>query len=102
MSDEEYELNIALDRVLFDGILWLQTREHLDFNRRLINRYGGGVIMTLTCSTAPGGYSKPSKGRSQFPVFMRSLDDAVGAVRDDGFEVRFDWGSEDLTALQRR
>ncbi len=101
VSDEEYELNIALDRVLFDGILWLQTREHLDLNRRLINSYGGGVIMTLTCSTAPGGYSKPSEGRAQFPVFLQSLDEAVRKVEDDGFKVRFAWGSGELAGLQR-
>jgi hypothetical protein len=101
VTDEQYELNIALDRVLFDGVLWLQTREHFDFNRRLVNTYGGGVVMTLTCSTAPGGYSKPSKGGSQFPVFMKGLEDAVRNLEEDGFNVRFSWDSGDLKAFQR-
>ena len=35
VSDDEYELNIALDRILFDGILWFQTREPFSLNSRL-------------------------------------------------------------------
>ena len=101
VSDEEYELNIALDRVLFDGVLWLQTREQFEFNRRLVNTYGGGIVMTLTCSTAPGGYSKPSRGNSQFPVFPSELEKAVHALQEDGFSVRFGWDSCDLTSFQR-
>ena len=101
VSDEEYELNIALDRVLFDGVLWLQTRESFDFNRRLINTYGGGVVLTLTSCTAPGGYSKPAAGKSQFPVFKQSLEGAASELEEDGFQVRFAWDSTDLTASQR-
>jgi 2-iminoacetate synthase len=101
VSDEEYELNIALDRVLFDGVLWLQTRETFDFNRHLINTYGGGVVLTLTSCTAPGGYSKPAQGKPQFPVFKQSLEEAAVMLEEDGFRVRFAWDSEDLTTSQR-
>ena len=101
VSDEEYELNIALDRVLFDGVLWLQTRETFEFNRHLINTYGGGVVLTLTSCTAPGGYSKPALGKSQFPVFKQSLEGAAFMLEEDGFKVRFAWDSGDLAASQR-
>ena len=101
MSDEEYELNIALDRLLFDGILWLQTRESFDLNRRLINSFGGGVILTLTSSTAPGGYAAPAEVASQFPIYKQNLDAAVEVLRDDGFDVRFSWNAEHLAACQR-
>lgn len=101
VSDEEYELNIALDRVLFDGVLWLQTRESFDFNRHLINTYGGGVVLTLTSCTAPGGYSKPSQSKSQFPVFKQNLMESANQLAEDGFTVRFAWDSGDLKASQR-
>jgi 2-iminoacetate synthase len=101
VSDEEYELNIALDRVLFDGILWLQTRESFDFNRHLIATYGGGVVLTLTSSTAPGGYSKPADGRAQFPVHSQHHVDAVSRLEDDGLAVRYAWTSDDLSGCQR-
>ncbi|MCG6962569.1 MAG: radical SAM protein [Acidobacteria bacterium] len=101
VSDEEYELNIALDRLLFDGILWLQTRESFDFNRRLINSFGGGVILTLTSSTAPGGYAAPAEVTSQFPVYKQNLDAAVEVLKGDGFDVRFSWNAEHLAACQR-
>ncbi len=101
MSDEDYELNIALDRLLFDGILWLQTRESFDLNRRLIDAFGGGVILTLTSSTAPGGYAAPAEVISQFPVYKQNLDAAVSALRDDGLDVRFSWNAEHLAACQR-
>ncbi len=101
MSDEEYELNIALDRILFDGILWLQTRESFETNRELIGRYGGGVILTLTSSTAPGGYSEPTEATAQFPVYKQDLDDAVATLARDGLNVRFDWTARDLEACQR-
>ncbi len=102
MSDQEYELNIALDRILFDGIPWLQTRESFDTNRRLINTFGGGVILTLTSSTAPGGYAAPVEASPQFPVFKQDLQDTVQTLESDGFDVCFDWGSSDLEACQRR
>jgi len=101
VTDEEYELNIALDRVLFDGVLWLQTRESFEFNRQLINTYGGGVVLTLTSSTAPGGYSEPAQGKPQFPVFKQNLEETASLLEDDGFTVRFAWDSGDLTASQR-
>ncbi len=101
MSDEEYELNIALDRLLFDGILWLQTRESFEMNRHLINTFGGGVILTLTSSTAPGGYAEPAEASSQFPVFKQDLTNAVQTLESDGFDVRFDWDASDLEACQR-
>jgi 2-iminoacetate synthase len=101
LSDEEYELNIALDRVLFDGILWLQTRESFDLNRRLINRFGGGVILTLSSCTAPGGYSKPPRSGSQFPVYKQGLAASVEALEEDGFRVHFDWDSQTLTHFGR-
>jgi 2-iminoacetate synthase ThiH len=101
VSDEEYELNIALDRVLFDGVLWLQTRESFDFNRRLINTFGGGVILTLTSCTAPGGYSRPAQAASQFPVFKQNLEQATAVLEQDGFTVRYAWGSTDLDAAHR-
>ena len=102
VSDDEYELNIALDRILFDGILWLQTREPFGLNRRLIQRYGAGVILTLTSSTAPGGYSKPSSARAQFPVHKQSLARSVSTLEADGFHVRFQWTGHTLLDFQRR
>ncbi len=101
VSDEAYELNIALDRVLFDGILWLQTRESFEFNRHLIKTYGGGVVLTLTSSTAPGGYSKPSDGHSQFPVHSQDHVDAVSQLTEDGIAVRYAWDAADLSGCQR-
>jgi len=101
VSDEEYRLNVALDRLLFDGVLWLQTRESFEMNRRLISEFGGGVILTLTSSTAPGGYAAPAETGSQFPVFKQDLDRAVEILRGDGFEVRFSWNADDLVACQR-
>jgi len=102
MSDAEYELNIALDRLLFDGVLWLQTRESFETNRRLIGAFGGGVVLTLTSSTAPGGYSAPVDAAPQFPVFKQDLDAAVEALRSDGLDVLFAWDTTDLEACQRR
>ena len=101
VSDEDYELNIALDRVLFDGVLWLQTRERFEFNRHLIRTYGGGVVLTLTSSTAPGGYSKPAEGHSQFPVHTQDHVDAVSELAEDGFAVRYAWDAADLSGCQR-
>lgn len=101
VSDAEYELNIALDRVLFDGILWLQTRESFDFNRHLINTYGGGVVLTLTSSTAPGGYSKPQETHEQFPVFSQDHVNAVSRLEEDGLTVRYAWDAAALSECQR-
>jgi len=100
-SDEDYELNIALDRVLFDGILWLQTRETPQMNRRLLARYGAGVILTIDCSTAPGGYSGPPKSAAQFPVFRQKLSRTVGELEEEGFRVIFGWDSQTLASFQR-
>lgn len=102
VSDDDYELNIALDRILFDGILWLQTRESFGLNSRLIGRYGAGVILTLTSSTAPGGYAQPSPARAQFPVHKQSLAESVAELEDKGFRAVFDWTSETLARFQRR
>lgn len=102
VSDKEYELNIALDRILFDGILWLQTRESIHTNRSLISKYGGGVILTLTSCTAPGGYYRPAKTREQFPVFKQNLDQAVEDLEQLGFNVIFNWNSKDLSDFQRK
>ncbi|MFH0908269.1 MAG: radical SAM protein [bacterium] len=102
VSDEDYELNIAIDRVLFDGILWMQTRESFEFNRTLITRYGGGVILTLISSTAPGGYSKPTETHSQFPVFKQDLYQSVDELEKIGFKSVFDWNSDTLNTFQRR
>jgi 2-iminoacetate synthase len=96
VSDETYELNIALDRVLFDGVLWLQTRESFAFNRRLIETYGGGIILTIDSSTAPGGYKRKPKGGEQFPVHKSDRGKAVGELEAAGFEVVFDWTAETL------
>jgi len=101
VSDEEYRLNIALDRVLFDGILWLQTRESFDFNRHLINTYGGGVVLTLTSCTAPGGYSKPTEAHAQFPVHSQDYLDAVSRLEEDGLTVHSAWDTSDLSECQR-
>ena len=102
VSDEDYELNIALDRILFDGILWLQTRESPSLNRRLIDRYGGGIILTLDCSTAPGGYNKPSKAKAQFPVHRQNLRKAVLDLENHDFKVHFSWTAERLAAFHRK
>jgi 2-iminoacetate synthase len=101
VSDEDYELNIALDRVLFDGILWLQTRESFKLNRRFLNRFGGGVILTLSCSTAPGGYSRPARAKPQFPVYNERLAASVASLEEDGFRVHLDWDSRTLTGFAR-
>jgi 2-iminoacetate synthase ThiH len=101
VSDEEYELCLALDRILFDGILWMQTRESFDFNRELMGRHGAGVVLTLTSSTAPGGYSRPITTHVQFPVFAQSLEDSVKALEDDGFECVFAWDANTLAEYQR-
>jgi len=102
VTDREYEVNIALDRILFDGILWLQTREPFDFNRRLLRRFGGGVILTLVSSTAPGGYFAPASARTQFPVSKQDLLDSVAVLEADGFAVRYAWDEADLSAFQRK
>jgi len=101
VSDEEYRLNIALDRVLFDGILWLQTRESFEFNRELIDDLGGGVILTVTSCTAPGGYSKPAETHAQFPVHSQDHRDSAQRLEDDGLAVHRDWTSADLSSCQR-
>ena len=102
VSDEDYELNLALDRILFDGINWLQTREHYLFNKKLIDRYGAGIILTIDCSTAPGGYKNPPKAKAQFPVFRRRLKKTVSELEKDGYRVIFDWDSETLCEFQRK
>ena len=101
VPDEDYELNIALDRVLFDGILWLQTRESPQMNRRLIGHFGAGVILTLDSSTAPGGYSGPPKSAAQFPVFHQKIFEAVSEFEERGFKVVFGWDSQTLASFQR-
>lgn len=102
VTDREYEVNIALDRILFDGILWLQTRESFAFNRELIRRFGGGVILTLMSSTAPGGYAKPAGADPQFPVFKQDMSNSVALLEADGFAVRYAWDETVLSAFQRR
>lgn len=102
VSDQDYELNVALDRILFDGILWLQTRESFGTNCSLIERYGGGVILTLTSSTAPGGYHKPASATPQFPVHKQNLDQSVQKLEALGMTVLFDWSSKTLSHFQRR
>ncbi len=101
VSDEDYELNIALDRILFDGILWLQTRESFMSNKKLITNYGGGVILTLTSCTSPGGYHKLSKEKAQFPVFKQNLLKSVNALEDAGYKAIFNWNSQTLLDFQR-
>ena len=101
LSDQEYELNIALDRILFDGIHWLQTREPFSLNRKLLKRFGAGVILTITCSTAPGGYHKDFKAKAQFPVFKREILQSIKTLERDGFTVRWDWDSRTLREFQR-
>ncbi len=101
VSDEEYETAYALDRILFDGVPWLQTRESFDFNLRLISRYGGGVILTLVSSTAPGGYAAPASAEAQFPVFKQDLDGSVERLAAAGFSARFAWDADELDAFQR-
>lgn len=101
VTDMEYEVNIALDRILFDGVLWLQTRESFDFNRQLIRRFGGGVILTLLSSTAPGGYARPAGADPQFPVFKQDMLDSVARLQADGFTVRFAWDETVLSSFQR-
>ena len=101
VADADYELNIALDRILFDGLIWLQTRETPALNRRLIDRYGAGVVLTLDCSTAPGGYSQPSQRRAQFPVFRQNLNAAVADLENQGYSVIFNWSAETLSSFLR-
>ena len=101
VPDEDFEFNIALDRIMFDGILWLQTRESFPMNRYLINQYGGGVILTLTSCTAPGGYAKPPVSGSQFPVHSQKLFESVRQLEEDGFRVVFDWDARTLDDFKR-
>lgn len=101
VSNEEYEANIALDRILFDGILWLQTRESFDFNLDLLTQFGGGVILTLISSTAPGGYSSPASAVPQFPVYKQDMDECVRRLEGAGFDVRFAWDAKTLASFQR-
>ena len=101
VSDYDYEVNIALDRVIFDGILWLQTRESFETNLRLMERFGAGVILTIMSSTAPGGYAEPASSHAQFPVFKQDLDESVERLRRAGLEPVFDWDASDLTGFQR-
>lgn len=101
ISDEEYEANIALDRILFDGILWLQTRESFSLNKRLIFKYGGGVILTIDSCTAPGGYKKEPKGKEQFPVHKSERKKSLLELESGGFETVFDWNSKTLSDLIR-
>lgn len=101
VDDNAYELNIALDRLLFDGILWLQTRESFELNRRLINAFGGGVILTLTCCTAPGGYSRPAEAPVQFPSFSENHRQTVAQLEQDGLTVRYAWNAHDLARCRR-
>jgi 2-iminoacetate synthase len=101
VSDREYEVNIALDRILFDGILWLQTRESFAFNRRLLRRFGGGVILTVISSTAPGGYARPADADPQFPVFKQDMLASIRKLEADGFTVRLAWDGAVLSEFQR-
>lgn len=101
VTDREYEVCIALDRILYDGILWLQTRESFAFNRRLIRRFGAGVILTIACSTAPGGYAAPSRAQPQFPVFNENLRASVALLEKDGLDVRYAWDEKILASFQR-
>lgn len=101
VADGEYEVNLALDRILFDGILWLQTREPFAFNRSLIRRLGGGVILTLACSTAPGGYAVPAASPAQFPVFNEKVRENVELLAEDGLTVHFAWDRRVLESFQR-
>ncbi len=101
MDDAAYELNLALDRILFNGTIWLQTREPFQLNRRLLNTYGGGVVMTVNCSTAPGGYSEPTSADPQFPVHYTDEMQGMATLQDDGFTVRSSWGPADLDACCR-
>lgn len=102
VSDEDYELCIALDRILFDGILWLQTRESFEFNLELMSKYGAGVVLTITSSTAPGGYSRPVTTHAQFPVFRQKIGDSVAAMEARGLQPIFAWNSDTLFQFQRR
>ncbi len=102
VSDEDYALNIALDRILFDGFLWLQTRESFASNLSLIERFGGGVILTIDSCTAPGGYKKSPKGGEQFPVHKSVREKAVGELEAAGIEAVFDWNSKTLSDALRR
>jgi 2-iminoacetate synthase ThiH len=102
VSDADYELNIALDRILFDGINWLQTREDPRMNMSLIDRYGGGVILTLDCSTALGGYSAPATTQAQFPVYRQNLKEAVQDLERAGYNAIFDWDPRTLSGFQRQ
>jgi 2-iminoacetate synthase len=102
VSDEEYELNVALDRILFDGLLWLQTREAPAMNRALIRTYGAGVILTITCSTAPGGYHRKFPAKAQFPVHLQDLRRTIRSYEEEGYSVRFAWTPEMMAEFQRK
>lgn len=101
VSDQDYVLNIALDRVLFDGILWLQTRESFDFNLDLMRRFGAGVVLTVISSTAPGGYAAPAEARAQFPVFKQDLEGSVSLLEESGFTVHHAWDQSVLRGFLR-
>lgn len=102
VSDEDYVLNIALDRVLFNGILWLQTRESFEFNWEIIRTFGAGVILTLLSSTAPGGYATPAGSHPQFPVQKQDLAESVLAMREAGIDVHVGWGCGTLDEIAWR
>ncbi len=102
VSDEDYELNIALDHILYDGVLWLQTRESPQYNDYLMDKYGAGNILTLDCSTAPGGYSGPPKAKAQFPVHRQNLKKAVAALESKGYHVHFQWDIRTLHDFMRK
>jgi 2-iminoacetate synthase len=101
VSDCEYTLNLGLDRILFDGVQWLQTRESFDRNLALLDTFGAGVILTLLSSTAPGGYATASSTRNQFPVHKQDLRTSVAILQEHGFAVRLAWDSQYLSEMQR-
>lgn len=90
VSDDEYLLSIALYRLIFDGIPWIQTRESAELNKKIIDTFGGRFILTKDCSTAVGGYSKKAKGKMQFPVH-RYTDEIFDYLKEKGIQPVYDW-----------
>ncbi|MCX6707009.1 MAG: hypothetical protein NT001_02605, partial [Candidatus Woesearchaeota archaeon] len=100
-SDHEYMLNVALNLLIYNGVIWLQTREPWELNKNMIDTFGGGFIFTLDCSTAPGGYAEKPKGHQQFPVHLYRPGMITSKLNEKGIELVYGWGKKELEEMQK-